>query len=305
VAEARQLDEGGVRELVLVAQDTTAYGRDLPAGPGGEGRPARAGPGHGSAAHPGLVSLVRRILRETGVPWIRTLYGYPAALGDDFVELLAEQNPEQGGPGRLCRYLDLPMQHADDRILKAMRRPETGDFLLRKVEHLRRAVPGLTIRSTFIVGFPGETERSFECLLSFLQAARLDHAGFFPYFPEAGTPAADLPDQVPDEVKQERLARAAGLQRRIALERRRGLVGRRLRVMVDGLSRTRRGGRRILARTEGDAPEIDGRVFVALGAGEEPPRPGRFIEVDVVRAAPYDLYARPAGETGDGAGGSP
>jgi len=281
VREARSLEALGVRELVLVAQDTTVYGRDLPGG------------------GIGLTGLVRRLLEETGVDWIRVLYGYPSTLPDDFVTLLAEQAREGGG--RLCRYLDLPMQHASDRVLRAMRRPETGDFLLRTVDRLRRAVPGVTIRSTFIVGFPGEDENDFQVLLDFLRETRLDYVGFFPYSREAGTPAADLPGQIPDEVKEERLARAAAVQREVARERRRSLVGRDLTVIVDEVRTARpvqraRSGMKVIGRSEGDAPGIDGRVLIAWsdGAGRaEPPAPGDFVEVSVTAAGPYDLRARP------------
>jgi ribosomal protein S12 methylthiotransferase len=285
VAEARSLERVGVREIVLVAQDTTAYGRDLGGGPQ-------------------LAGLIRRLLGETGVAWLRLLYGYPATLPDDVVELLAEaaggegEGGDHGTPasaGRLCRYLDLPMQHASDRILRAMRRPETGDFLLHLVERLRAAVPGIALRSTFIVGFPGETEAEFRVLLDFLEAARLEHAGFFTYSPEAGTRAADMGDQVEEELKDERLARAAAVQRDLSLQWREGMVGRRFRVIVDGVGRPGRDGTRtVRARTEADAPEIDGRVLVRWGPdhGNRPhPRPGDFIKVTVTGARPYDLLA--------------
>lgn len=296
VAEARALDRMGTREIILVAQDTTAYGRDL------GGRPL-------------LASLVRRILEETGVAWLRVLYGYPSTLPDEYVALLAREatdtsEPDDGpgragqhvpsGRARLCRYLDLPMQHAADPILRAMRRPETGDFLLRLVERLRRDVPGVTLRSSFIVGFPGETEKHFQALLDFLAAARLEHAGFFAYSREEGTRAAELPGQVDDASKQERLARAAEVQRRVSLSYRRGLIGSSLRVLVDaarrrGGARTSQTGRaRLWGRTEGDAPEIDGRVLIDWsGCGaRRAPEPGDFIDVAVTGARAYDLLAR-------------
>ncbi len=271
VREAGTLERAGVREIVLVAQDTTAYGRDL----GGS---------------PLLAKLAGRILEETGVGWLRVLYGYPSTLPGDYVALLARE--AQGrtgvpdGAGRLCRYLDLPMQHASDRVLRAMRRPETGEMLLDLVGRLRREVPGITLRSTFIVGFPGETENDFLALLDFLRAARIEQAGFFAYSREEGTPAADLPDQVEDLVKEERLARVSQLQRSLCLAHRRSLVGSTLRVLVGDL---RRGGR-IWARTEGDAPEIDGRVSVRW-TGRSLPEPGTFVWVKVSGARAYDLLA--------------
>jgi len=280
VEEARALETLGVKELILVAQDTTVYGRDL------GGRPL-------------LADLVGRLLSETGLAWLRVLYAYPSTLTDDFVALLG------AGQGRLCRYLDLPMQHASDPILRAMRRPETGDFLLRLVERLRRSVPGLVLRSTFIVGFPGETEKDFQALLGFLEAARLEHAGFFAYSREAGTRAADLPGQVDEETKAERFSQAAGLQREIAGRYRRGLVGRTLRVIVEETRAARRGLTRgagrvaLVARSEFDAPDIDGQVRVrwpaAVGVR---PSPGDFLDVRVVKSSVYDVVAVPVDEPG-------
>lgn len=307
VAEARALGDLGVRELILVAQDTTAYGRDL-------------------AGKPLLAPLVRRLLDSTDLAWLRVLYAHPGSLPDEFVDLLAEEsgaaNPA-GGRRRLCRYLDLPMQHASDRILRAMRRSETRRSLTALVKRLRDRVPGLTLRSTFIVGFPGETDDDFHVLLDFLRETRLEHAGFFAYSPEEGTAAAGLPGQVPEDEKAERLAAASALQRGISLEWRRQLVGRRLRVIVDGEVVSGRRGRspgspgsgpdgavkeagagsrrgvrrpvRVVARAESDAPEIDGRVIVTTPAdrtsGPWPPAPGDFLEVTVTGAGPYDLTA--------------
>lgn len=292
VAEARALDRMGVKELVLVAQDTTAYGRDL------RGRPL-------------LGELCRRILAETGVSWLRVLYGYPSTLPDDFVALLGEEaagRPDAlpSGEGRLCRYLDLPMQHASDRILRAMGRRETRQSLRRLVERLRRDVPGVTIRSSFIVGYPGETEEDFQQLLSFLSEVRLERAGFFAYSREEGTKAARLPGQLDDKTKGQRLARAAMWQRRIVREHQRALVGSTLRVLVETIER--RPGRAgtesvrgedvlVRARSEADAPEIDGCVLVRWpeedGRGA-PPAAGEFIRVKVTGYRGYDLLAVPA-----------
>lgn len=331
VREAQALERLGVRELVLVAQDTTVYGLDLARGAaaGGAATPRAAATAAREPGAPRLAGLVRRLLAETGIAWLRVLYGYPSTLPEDFLALMAEQSAagraagdgaggQAAGRGagnllpdgrvRLCRYLDLPMQHASDRILRAMRRPETGEFLLGLVQRLRRDIPSAVLRSTFIVGFPGETERDFDELLSFLETARLENAGFFAYSREEGTPAAALPGQVPEEVKAERLARAAALQREIALDFRQSLVGARLRVLVDEVSMPRenlgevrlpgrtqdaRDARLVLARGEADAPEIDGRVvFVCPSA--KTPAPGDFVDVDVIDAGPYDIDAVPA-----------
>lgn len=306
IAEAQGLEGLGVRELVLVAQDTTAYGHDL------EGRPM-------------LADLVRGLLRETGLPWLRVLYGHPAGLTEEFVDLLGEHGSDlPDGTGRLCRYLDLPMQHASDRILKNMRRPETRESLTALVADLRRRVPGLTLRSSFIVGLPGETDKDFNELMGFIREVKLERAGFFTYSREATTGAAAMPGQVDEGVKEERLTRVLELQRRISLERGRMLVGSTLRVLLDevergwgggssGRVRARCGGARLVARGERDAPEIDGRVLVRdlrEIAGARPfaeARRGQFMKVKVVGAKAYDLLAEPLGDEarlGPGSDGS-
>jgi ribosomal protein S12 methylthiotransferase len=240
----------------------------------------------------GLTGLLRRLLAETGIGWLRVLYGCPSTLPEDLPALLAER--ADAGGGRLCRYLDLPMQHASDRILRAMKRPETGDFLLKLVSDLRREVEDLTLRSTFMVGFPGETDKDFEVLLDFLEAARLDHCGFFTFSPEPGTHAAGLPGRPDPEVAQERLVRAAEVQRKVALDRRRRLVGRKLKIIVDEVGPEERGLHTVTGRWEGDAPEIDGVVRVRWPSRSgDVPSVGDFTLVEVIGAEPYGLKARP------------
>ncbi|HCJ09551.1 MAG TPA: 30S ribosomal protein S12 methylthiotransferase RimO [Clostridiales bacterium] len=274
--EARDLEEAGVRELVLVAQDTTLYGRGTGVG---------------------LTGLLRRLLAETGIGWLRVLYGCPSTLPADLPALLAEQ--AAGGGRRLCRYLDLPMQHASDRVLRAMRRPETGDFLLKLVSDLRSEVEDLTLRSTFMIGFPGETDEDFEVLLDFLEAARLDHCGFFAFSPEPGTRAAGLPGRPDAEVTRERLARAVEVQRKVALDRRRRLVGRELKIIVDEVGPEERGLHTVTGRWEGDAPEIDGVVRVRWPSRPgDVPSVGDFTLVEVTGAEPYGLKARPVQRPG-------
>lgn len=273
VEETRGLETSGVREVVLVAQDTTAWGRDLP-------------------GRPDLTVLLRRILVETDLPWLRVLYGYPSTLPSGLVDLLAEGGAAGGGR-RLCRYLDLPMQHASDRILRSMRRPETGQALLDLVERLRSCVPDVTIRSTFIIGFPGENDQDFQDLLAFLEAARLDRVGFFAYSPEPGTPAAALDGQVPESLKRERLELAQEVQLRVAAERRRRLIGSYQRIIVDRVS-TRRQGVEVVGRGEGDAPEIDGQTVVTWPAVDRPPAAGEFVDVLITGADAYSFRAEPA-----------
>ncbi|MBE0465862.1 MAG: 30S ribosomal protein S12 methylthiotransferase RimO [Candidatus Desulforudis sp.] len=259
--EAAQLVSGGVRELILVAQDTTRYGSDL---------------GNGAT----LAGLVTRLVRLKGLEWIRLLYCYPTGITFELVELLC-------GEPKVCRYLDIPMQHAAEPVLRRMGRKTNRDDLRKLVRFLRHSVPGLAIRSTFMVGFPGETESDFQELLEFLREARLDRAGFFAYSREEGTAASRMPDQVPEAVKQERLERAAAVQRDVSLSLHCARVGSEVPVLVEG-----RKGRHYYGRSESDAPDIDGRVF--LEAGEELD-PGTFVRVRITRAGSYDLWGEIVG----------
>ena len=216
-----------------------------------------------------------RALGELGV-WVRLHYVYPYPHVDEVIPLMAE--------GRILPYLDVPFQHASRRILKAMKRPASAENNLARIQAWRDICPDLTIRSTFIVGFPGETEADFEELLSFLQEARLDRVGCFAYSPVEGAAANALPDSVPEEVKEERRARFMAVQEKISAERLKRKVGRELTVLVDELTE---GG--ALARSTADAPEIDGVVHVSrsrkLKAGE-------FARVRVTRSDPHDLYGK-------------
>lgn len=256
VEEARELAARGARELVLVAQDTTRYGLDL------YGRPR-------------LADLLRALARLEDVRWVRVLYGHPDHLTPDVLAVMAEER-------RVCRYLDLPLQHVHPDILRRMGRRGSPEELLRLVEDIRAAVPGVVLRTTFMVGFPGETEAEFEVLRAFAAAARFDRAGVFAFSPEEGTPAARLPDQVPEEVREERRRELLKLQRRLSLSRNRSLVGRVCDVMVDGRTR----GGLYLGRTEGDAPEVDGRVYFRAGASLAP---GHVVRVRITRGYSYDL----------------
>ncbi|MGQ9531970.1 MAG: 30S ribosomal protein S12 methylthiotransferase RimO [Desulfotomaculales bacterium] len=256
VEEARGLAARGARELVLVAQDTTRYGLDL------YGRPR-------------LADLLRALARLEDVRWVRVLYGHPGHLTPDVLAVMAEEP-------RVCRYLDLPLQHVHPDILRRMGRRGSPEELLRLVEDIRAAVPGVVLRTTFMVGFPGETEAEFGVLRDFVAAARFERAGVFAFSPEEGTPAARLPDQVPEEVREERRRELLLMQRRLSLARNRSLVGRVWDVMVDGRTR----GGLYLGRTEGDAPEVDGRVFFRAGTSLAP---GHVVRVRITRGYSYDL----------------
>jgi ribosomal protein S12 methylthiotransferase len=259
VEEARRLAAQGVVELNLIAQDTTDYGSDL-----ADGTNAAA--------------LLRALDEVEGVRWIRVLYAYPNRITPEFVEALASCR-------RVARYLDLPLQHADASLLKAMRRGGSASTHQRLLETLRAKVPGIALRTTFIVGFPGESEEQYRTLCSFARDAEFDHVGVFTYSEEKGTSAADLPDEIPAERKEERRAGLMAIQEKIAARRARSLVGRTVEVLIDGPPED--SDLLLCGRTEGQAPEIDGRVI--LTDAPTPVGPGAFVQVRIDEAHPYDL----------------
>lgn len=258
--EARHLARTGCREVNLIAQDVTQYGYDL----------------YQSFTLPRLLWELNAI---DGIEWIRILYFYPNRLTDEVIEAMATLP-------KVAKYIDIPLQHSHPDVLRRMKRPMDGERYLRLFDKVRRAIPEVAIRTTFIVGFPGESEAEFEHLMSFMEAARLDRVGAFLFSREPGTPSYDLPGQVPTKVKKERYDRLMRLQQKIGLEVNRGWVGKSLRVLVDESA-----GGWVTGRSHRDAPEIDGLVF-ARGTGE----PGQFVVVDVDSAEPYDLYGTVAGQ---------
>ncbi len=259
VAEATRLAAGGTVELNLIAQDTTDYGTDL-----GDGTDAGR--------------LLQGLDTVSGLRWIRVMYAYPNRVTDRFIDALASCE-------RVARYLDLPLQHADSAILKAMRRGGSADSHLRLLERLRARIPDIALRTTFIVGFPGETERQFDRLCRFVDQARFAHAGVFVYSEEKGTSAAGLADSVPAELKEERRARLMALQEEISSRHNRARIGSTLEVLVDGLHEE--SDLILSGRIEGQAPEVDGRVIIT-----DAPRilhPGEFVRVRIDEAYPHDL----------------
>ena len=263
--EAENLVRGGVRELLVVSQDTSAYGVDL--------RYAER-EWRGRRFQTRMKALCEG-LAELGA-WTRLHYVYPYPHVDDIIPLMAE--------GRLLPYLDIPFQHASPRILRLMKRPGAVDRVLARVQAWRAACPDLAIRSTFIVGFPGETEAEFEELLDFLREARLDRVGAFAYSPVEGAVANGLPDPVPEWLKEERLERFMEVQAAVSAERLAGRIGTRQTVLVDEVDEYG-----AVARSRADAPEIDGVVRIDDGQSL---KPGDFAEVDIIHADEHDLVAR-------------
>ena len=267
LAEAEALAASGVKELLVVAQDTSAYGLDL--------RYA-ASEWRGETWRADLETLCRG-LGELGV-WVRLHYVYPYPHVDAVIPLMAQ--------GKILPYLDIPFQHASPSVLKAMKRPANEAKVLERIAKWRAVAPDLTIRSTFVVGFPGETEADFDYLLQWLEEAQLDRVGCFAYENVAGAVAQSLPDHVPEAVKQDRRARFMAAAERISRAKQKRKVGRTLEVIVDQV----RGDGLAICRSKADAPEIDGKVFVSQGHAL---RPGDLVKVKVDRADAFDLRATP------------
>jgi ribosomal protein S12 methylthiotransferase len=264
LTEAEQLVKAGVKELLVVSQDTSAYGVDIKYRTGfWDGKPIRTR----------MLDLCEA-LGSMGV-WVRLHYVYPYPHVDDVIPLMAE--------GKILPYLDIPFQHASPRVLKAMKRPAAAEKTLERIQAWRKVCPELTIRSTFIAGFPGETEAEFEELLQFLDAAQLDRVGCFAYSPVEGATANALPDPVPEEVKQERVARFMQKQATISAARLQAKIGQEMDVLVDLVK-----GDHAVARSKADAPEIDGQVIVQGAQGAVP---GQLLRVKVTAADAHDLQA--------------
>ena len=272
LAEADALVKSGVKELLVIAQDTSAYGIDRRYRTGfWEGRPVKAKLVDLASA---LASLSSRA--AGGRLWIRLHYVYPYPHVDEVIPLMAE--------GKILPYLDVPLQHASPRILRAMKRPASSEANLDRIRAWRRICPELTLRSTFIVGFPGETEAEFEELLDFLEEAELDRVGCFAYSPVEGAQANALPDPVPETVREGRRARFMEVQQAISTRRLARRVGKSIDVLIDDVEEGQ-----AIGRSSADAPEIDGRVYVA---GGKDLKPGNWVRVKIERAGEHDLWGR-------------
>ncbi len=260
VREMRLLNARGVREVNLIGQDVSAYGIDI------DGRSA-------------LVNLLRQLTAAAGdIDWIRLLYLFPARVTDELLDYVA-------GEEKICNYIDLPLQHINARILKAMNRPMAPERIKKLIDRIRQKIPGVCLRSSFIVGFPGETEREFEELMDFIRDVGFDRLGAFPYSREEGTRAYALKPQVPAKVRQERYDILMREQQEISRRRLQGRIGGRVKVLID--EKVPEQENIFLGRTEGDAPEVDGRVVVT---SDRPLKPGVFVEVYINDSTEYDLY---------------
>jgi ribosomal protein S12 methylthiotransferase len=264
VREAESLAARGVKELLLISQDTSFYGIDR----GERGALAR---------------LLRQLNGVAGLEWIRMLYLYPTTIGDDVLEAMAEC-------GKVAKYIDLPLQHASDAVLKRMKRPGTRASYEALLSRIRERVPGVTLRTTFIVGFPGETDADFAELQGFVRAMRFDHLGVFTYSHEEGTSAHGLTDDVPARVKRQRQAKLMSSQKKIVVRGQKARIGRKVRLLVDGPSSEHELVMR--ARLEGQAPDIDPLVYLTECDPEELTA-GTLIEAEIVGSRGYDLLARP------------
>lgn len=257
LAEAKDLADQGVKELILVAQETTVYGKDL----------------YGEKS---LHKLLRELCKISGIQWIRILYCYPEEIYDELIQTIKEEN-------KVCHYLDLPIQHASDAVLKRMGRRTSKAQLVEIIEKLRKEIPDISLRTTLITGFPGETQEQHEELKDFVDEMEFDRLGVFTYSPEEDTPAATMTEQIPEEVKEERQAELMELQQEIAFDLAEDMVGREVLIMIEGKVADENA---YVGRTYKDAPNVDGLIFINT---DEELMSGDFARVRVTGALEYDL----------------
>lgn len=259
LSEARTLAEGGVKELIVIAQDTTFYGKDI----------------YGRRR---LAELLSELCRIEQIKWVRLHYAYPSDFPQDVIEVMAREP-------KICRYIDIPFQHISDNVLTSMRRQTTKRETLDLIAQLREQVPGIAIRTTLLVGYPGETQADFQELIDFVREQKIDRLGVFPYSQEEGTYSAEkLKDDVPAEVKEQRAARIMRLQEDVALEANEDKIGKRFQVLVD-----RKEGQYWIGRTEFDSPEVDPEVLIE---GNQAVEVGQFYDVEIVKVDQWDIYGK-------------
>ena len=257
IKEAQELADQGVKELILVAQETTVYGQDI----------------YGEKS---LHKLLKELCQIKGIRWIRLLYCYPEEIDDNLIQVMKEEP-------KICHYLDLPIQHASDAILKRMGRRTSKQQLIDTITKLRKEIPDIALRTTLITGFPGETQEQHEELMEFVDEMEFERLGVFAYSPEENTPAASMPDQIPEEIKEERRDAILELQQEIAFDKAADMVGRTLYAMIEGKVADEPA---YVARTYADSPDIDGYVFVNTS---EMLMSGDFVKVKITGSAEYDL----------------
>ena len=260
-AEVKLLISQGVKEINLIAQDTTNYGHDL-------------------YKEPSLARLLKELVKIDGEFWIRILYCYPRYFTDELIEIIANEP-------KICKYVDLPLQHAHNDVLKRMHRPDTRESIEILLKKIRDRIPGVAIRSTFIVGFPGETEEEFQTLKEFLENQRLDHVGIFAFSPEEDTPAYTMPNQIEEEVAQERYHELMSLQSLISQEINESLEGKEFNILIEG--RDEEVPNITAGRSYREAPEIDGQIYIE---DDSQSQPGDIVKVKVLAGFVYDLAAK-------------
>ena len=256
--EVERLTENGVREIVFIAQDSTLYGRDL-------------------YGKPSLAKLLREVVKVPKLKWVRTMYCYPKFFDDELIDVYASEP-------KVCKYVDLPLQHAHDSVLRSMHRPDTQSEMIALIKKLRERIPGVTIRSTFIVGFPGETDAQYQTLRRFLIEQRLDKVGVFTYSREEDTAAYDMPNQVPEDVMQERYHDLMSVQCKISEEINQSFEGKEIEVLVEG--RDEEQPNIAVGRSYREAPEVDGQVYIE---NDTDSKPGDIIKVKVLQGFTYDI----------------
>ena len=256
--EVEHLTENGVREIVFIAQDSTLYGRDL-------------------YGKPSLAKLLREVVKVPKLKWVRTMYCYPKFFDDELIDVYASEP-------KVCKYVDLPLQHAHDSVLRSMHRPDTQAEMIALIKKLRERIPGVTIRSTFIVGFPGETDAQYQTLRRFLIEQRLDKVGVFTYSREEDTAAYDMPNQVPEDVMQERYHDLMSVQCKISEEINQSFEGKEIEVLVEG--RDEEKPNIAVGRSYREAPEVDGQVYIE---NDTDSKPGDIIKVKVLQGFTYDI----------------
>lgn len=256
--EVERLTENGVREIVFIAQDSTLYGRDL-------------------YGKPSLAKLLREVVKVPKLKWVRTMYCYPKFFDDELIDVYASEP-------KVCKYVDLPLQHAHDSVLRSMHRPDTQAEMIALIKKLRERIPGVTIRSTFIVGFPGETDAQYQTLRRFLIEQRLDKVGVFTYSREEDTAAYNMPNQVPEDVMQERYHDLMSVQCKISEEINQSFEGKEIEVLVEG--RDEEQPNIAVGRSYREAPEVDGQVYIE---NDTDSKPGDIIKVKVLQGFTYDI----------------